>query len=85
MDLTKVEEKLESMVDTYRGLTVCIMYKGRRLQTPSRKRAWGSLGAAKNALRNAIGYRLAKEMGFSGAPELCEQLERQGIITYKQL
>lgn len=74
--------KLDQIAATFKpNPTYVIEYKGQRLRLTSGKGNWGSIGAAKNALRNAL-YSIGDHRERLPA---IKELEEQGIIQYKEI
>lgn len=84
--MNEVIELFETMVDMHgaRG-SWGAFYKGKRIRTFSGKVTWNTLGAAKNAIRFAIGTSAARSSGYRNSSEACKDFEEKGILTYKQL
>lgn len=84
MELTKVLKRLDSFVVDETN-SYAVQYKGKRIKMPSGKSVWATIGAAKNAVRVAVGHSVARDAGFSGTPELFKYLEDTKLIEYVKM
>lgn len=77
---SKILKRL-SEIQTFDTPIYVVTFKGRRLKMASGKSSWGSITAAKNALRNNIpSYASYREQ-----LPLIKELEEEGIIEYIKL
>ena len=69
------------LVQTFDTPIYVVTYNGRRLKMASGKSSWGSISAAKNALRN----RLPNIANYREQLPAIKELEDEGIIEYIKL
>lgn len=74
---SKILKRL-SEIQTFDTPIYVVTFKGRRLKMASGKSSWGSITAAKNALRNNI-------PSYREQLPLIKELEEEGIIEYIKL
>lgn len=86
-----MEEKILGYLDELVEVSVIknvyiIEYKGIRLKMPSGKSSWASIGAAKNALRNAMpSYERSWRSTNEDTTVTLRSLEERGVIKYIKL
>lgn len=73
--------KALEFVETFETPIYVIVFKGRRLKMSSGKSSWGSISAAKNALRNRLPYITNYRQRLPAIKEL----EDEGVIEYIKL
>lgn len=77
---SKLLQALER-IETFDTAIYVVTFKGRRLKMASGKSSWGSITAAKNALRNQLPYIVGRKEQLP----VLKELEVEGIIEYTKL